>query len=114
MSNSESWDLFGGREARDGGLAIAAKHSGDQFFRDAFAVLKEFKGQEIIAEDVKLRMQMRGRPLPDSHQAWGSWTKDARRCGAIVPVKAPDGKQKLRQCRKRESHARDSKVYRVK
>jgi hypothetical protein len=107
-------DLFGGREARDVGMAKAAANADAQFFRDAFAVLKEFKGQEIITEDVKLRMQMRGCSLPDSHQVWGSWTKDARKCGAIIPVKAPDGKQKLRQCRKRESHARDSKVYRVK
>jgi hypothetical protein len=107
-------DLFGGRAARDVGMAKAAANVDAQFFRDAFQTLKEFKGQEIIAEDVKLRMQLRGYPLPDSHQAWGSWTKDARKCGAIVPVKAPDGKQKLRQCRKRESHARDAKVYRVR
>jgi hypothetical protein len=107
-------ELFGGREARDVGMARAAANAGDQFFRDAYSVLPEFKGQEIITEDIKIRMQLRGYPLPDSHQAWGSWTKEARRDGKIIPVKGPDGKYKLRQCRKRESHARDSKVYRVK
>lgn len=107
-------DLFGGRLARDEGLARAAANAGDQFFRDAFSVLPEFRGQEIIAEDIKMRMQLRGKALPPSHQAWGSWTKDARRCGAIVPVKGPDGKHKLRQCKAKRSHARDSKVYRVK
>jgi hypothetical protein len=82
-------ELFGGREARDAGMARAAANAGDQFFRDAY-------------------------PLPDSHQVWGSWTKEARRHGKIIPVKGPDGKHKLRQCRKKESHARDSKVYRVR
>jgi hypothetical protein len=77
-------DLFGGREARDVSMARAAANADAQFFRDAFATLKEFKGQEIITEDVKLRMQMRGCSLPDSHQVWGAWTKDARKCGAIM------------------------------
>lgn len=104
-------DLFGGRRARDYNLSLCSEA---QFFRNADSILPEYKGQEIITEDVKIRMQLRGYPLPPSHQSWGSWTMAARKRGAIVPVRGPDGKHKLRQCRKKESHARDSKVYRVR
>lgn len=107
-------ELFGGREARDTAHAVNAAREGDQAFRNAFTVLREFKGEEIITEDVKIRLQMRGFLLPVSHQFWGSWTTAAIKCGAIVPVKGPDGQHKLRQCKVKRSHARDSKVYRVK
>jgi hypothetical protein len=72
-------DLFGGREARDVSMARAAANADAQFFRDAFATLKEFKGQEIITEDVKLRMQCADAHYPIATRSGAAWTKDAQK-----------------------------------
>jgi hypothetical protein len=102
-------DLFEAIKARDEGLTIVGTNAGEDFWRDAFSVLKEFRGEKIIIEQVKLRMQMRGFKLPPHHNAWGSFTMEAVRAGKLIKQRG-----QLRQCTAKRSHGRWSQVYYVR
>jgi hypothetical protein len=103
-------DLFGGRdarEARDEALA-RVRNSGGNWRDIALSALSLISGFEGTAEDIRIRLQLKGLRPPHHHNAWGEMIKAALHQKMIVPT------GERRQMRTRKSHARVTPVYRVK
>lgn len=101
----EQFDLFGGRLDRDAGLASIARNN-EEWRRGAFLVIHKLpRGWIGLTEDIRVLIEpLYGRPNHDN--AYGELIREAVERGLLVWT------GRLRQCRRRDSRARQTKEYR--
>jgi len=105
-------DLFGdnqdeAKKARDAALSRVASNSG-AWRANALAALSLLdRGYTGTAEDIRIRLGMKGLKAPHHHNAWGELIKTAIKVGKIVPT------GQRRHMKTTKSHARQTPVYRV-
>jgi hypothetical protein len=107
MTQTDLLTGYEAREARDEALARVKSNGGN--WRDiAISALSLISGFEGTAEDIRIRLQLKGLRPPHHHNAWGEMIKAALHQNMIVAT------GERRQMRTRKSHARVTPVYRVK
>jgi hypothetical protein len=96
------------KKARD--AALARVHANGGRWRDTALVALPYliPGFVGTAEDIRIRLQLRGLEPPHHHNAWGDLIKAALKKRLIVPT------GKRQPMRTRKSHARETPVYRVR
>jgi hypothetical protein len=108
-------DLFGdddndpekAKKARDAALRRIRERGGD--WRDrAMAALVLIDGFTGTAEDIRIRLLMKGLDKPHHHNAWGEFSKAAIKLKRFLPT------GQRRHMRTTKSHARLTPVYTVK
>ena len=100
-------DLFGGRAARDEGIARVTDHGGD-WMDVAFGYLVQFTlpGCDHTGESIRLQLIAAGCPPPHHHNAWGALIRQA----VVKRILTDTGRHSWAKGTK--SHARRIIVYR--
>ena len=95
------------KRARDEALRRVRDNAGD--WRDrALLAMNLIPGFIGTWEDIRVRLLMKGLARPHHHNAWGEVSKEALKRKLMIPT------GEMRPMRLKKSHARSTKVYRVR
>jgi hypothetical protein len=92
---------------RDQGIARVQANSTSEWKAAVWAITKTLKGQEVIAEDIRIACENVGL-FAHKPNAWGAETRSMIEQGWLKPLNVPP-----RPMRAPKSHARKSPVYLV-
>lgn len=105
-------DLFGdvgkAKADRDAALKRVTERGGDWQSRAIAAMSLMLPGFEGTAEDIRIRMMMRGFELPHHYNAWGAMIKAAEKQRVLMRT------GQRRHMKGSKSHARKTDVYVVR
>ena len=93
---------------RDRALAIVRANGGDWHAKATVALTLIDNGWTGTAEDIRIRLVMKGLEKPHHHNAWGAWVRAMVTAKRLVPT------GEFRHMKTNKSHARRTSVYRVR
>lgn len=95
------------RKARDEAMKRVGQNAGSWRGNALVALSLLEKGYTGTAEDIRIRLIMKGLEPPHHHNAWGELIRTAIKIGKLIPT----GQRK--QMKLAKSHARMTPVYRI-